>query len=256
MKWMNLLPLVILGIAVGCQGKSKTGYSLTGHEWELKHMTQMDTVISLPEELPTLLFTDTNTMFGSAGCNRFFGTYKLGEKEEIALRTGGVTMMYCPDMPFEDRYLKALNAVEIYTVKEKELQLMDRSRKLILTYGLTDTTKRLGVAKDEHGCNSAAGYTWSEVKGDCIRLFAEGVQMSNVQDTLSSLVAYIVFSTDSLKAEVFVPDTEKSDVLERRNLPGGGYTWNEESDDTWNVRQQDGKWVMEKRGEIMYAETR
>ena len=34
----------------------------------------------------------------------------------------------------------------------------------------------IGENKDEHGCLTAAGYTWSELRRDCIRIFENGVR--------------------------------------------------------------------------------
>ena len=40
----------------------------------------------------------------------------------------------------------------------------------------------VGSDKDEHGCIASAGYTWSEVQKDCIRLCEKGVSMNAVAD--------------------------------------------------------------------------
>lgn len=78
--------------------------------------------------------------------------------------------------------------------------------------------------------------------------------MISTTDKLSSAAAYIVFAQDSLQVEAFVPGDNQHPVLQRRNLPGGGYAWNQEDDDTYNVRQIDGNWVIEKRGKILYKQ--
>ena len=103
-------------------------------------------------------------------------------------------------------------------------------------------------------CNAAAGYTWSEVKQNCIRLFEDGVQLVSETDKSSSSAAYVVFAADSLKAEVYVPGHDNHPVLDRRTLPAGGYVWNQEDDDTYNVRRLDGKWVIEQRGKVLYKQ--
>lgn len=110
------------------------------------------------------------------------------------------------------------------------------------------------MANDAHGCNAAAGYTWSEVRKDCIRIFEEGVCMKAVAGQDSTLAAYVVFSADSLKAEVFAPGREDHPVLDRRTLPSGVHVWNQEDDDTYNVRRVDGRWTIERRGELLFAE--
>ena len=50
------------------------------------------------------------------------------------------------------------------------------------------------------------------------------------------------------------PATKKTEVLDRRDLPGGGHAWNVEDDDTKNVRQADGHWVIEQRGNTIYVQ--
>ena len=40
----------------------------------------------------------------------------------------------------------------------------------------------IGGDKDEHGCIASAGYTWSEVQKDCIRLWEKGVRLTSVKD--------------------------------------------------------------------------
>lgn len=254
MKWMML---ILLAVLAGCKGKNNLN-ELRAHEWELRSLRVNDTVVKNPVQLPTLVFTDSMAIYGSAGCNRFFGTYRAEEDGNLKVMPGGATMMFCPDMAFEDRYLKVLTEVEKYTVSDKELKLKDATGKLTLIYGPVDTTKQhlLGVAEDDHGCNAAAGYTWSEVRQNCIRLFEEGVQFMAVNGQDTTLATYVVFSTDSLKAEVFTPDMQHHPILERRILPKGGYTWNQEDDDTLNLRQQDGRWIIEQRGDIVYRQSR
>lgn len=254
---MKFMILAVVLAAFGCKSGEKAETTLTAQEWELKSITKNDTVVVNPQELPTLVFKDS-TVYGSAGCNRFFGTYKADAKGSLTIKTGGVTMMYCPDMSFEDRYLKALNEVSNYSIKAKELTLADAKKKLVLVYQPVDTTKKMiGVANDDHGCNAAAGYTWSEVRQNCVRLFEDGIRLNSVTDTASTSSAFVVFSADSTKAEVFLPENPSHPVLDRRELPNkGGYAWNQEDDDTLNVRELDGSWVIEQRGNLLYKQAK
>ena len=248
-KWMMFM---LLAFMVGCKSNDNSLTLLRNHEWQLKSMTAAGKTVNNPQQLPTLQFSDSTAVYGSAGCNRFFGTYTTGEKRMMTIKPGGVTMMYCPDMAFEDQYLKALPEVKSYDVTDRELILKGADENLRLIYVPVDTTKRIGVANDVHGCNAAAGYTWSEVRKNCVRLFEDGVKLTAAAGQDTTLAAYVVFAVDSLQAEVFLPNQEKHPVLDRRSLPQGGYAWNEESDDTVNVYQQNGTWVIEQRGEVLY----
>lgn len=112
--------------------------------------------------------------------------------------------------------------------------------------------KRVGDDKDAHGCIASAGYIWSEVQKDCIRLWEKGVRMEGVADKEKS--AYIVFAPDSLQVELFFSDDRPNDILDRRSLPAGGYAWNVEDDDTKNVRMENGKWTISQRGNLIYQQ--
>ena len=66
--------------------------------------------------------------------------------------------------------------------------------------------------------------------------------------------AFIVFSPDSTRAELFFSDKQPNEILERRSLPSGGYAWNVEDDDTKNVRLVDGLWTISQRGDLIYTQ--
>lgn len=252
MKTMKVMLWVVLVMTMGC--KSKEIAVLAGPEWELKGMTQGSEVIPVPAEAPTVSFTDSASVYGFAGCNRFFGQYTTEGKEAISLKLGGMTMMFCPEMPFEGQFTKALEKVTVYRVTPQELQLTDAEKTVTLVFAPKDTSKLIGVANDSHGCNAAAGFTWSEVQQRCVRLFESGVRMNSVTDTTATSSAFIVFSSDSSKVELFLPTKEVHSVLEKRTLPGDGFAWNVEDDDTMNVRKVDNKWVIEQRGNLLFSE--
>ena len=111
---------------------------------------------------------------------------------------------------------------------------------------------KVGDDKDAHGCIASAGYTWSEVLKDCIRLWEKGVRVEDVAD--KEKAAYIVFSPDSLQVELFFSDDRPNEILDRRSLPAGGYAWNVEDDDTKNVRLENDKWTISQRGKTIYSQ--
>lgn len=111
---------------------------------------------------------------------------------------------------------------------------------------------RLGADRDEHGCIGSAGYVWCEVQKDCIRLFEKGIRTEAIDD--SNVSAFIVFSPDSTRAELFFSNGQPNEILERRGLPSGGYAWNVEDDDTKNVRFEKGLWTISQRGNLIYSQ--
>lgn len=71
--------------------------------------------------------------------------------------------------------------------------------------------------KDEHGCLATAGYIWSKMNKECVKGYT-GIQLNpadkpeNEDETLS---AFVLFSEDLNKAEVFLPNDANSIVLTR-----------------------------------------
>lgn len=104
-------------------------------------------------------------------------------------------------------------------------------------------------------CNGEDGYVWSEMEQNCIRPFEVGIPMLKLKAEDSYHVAYVVFNADSTRVEIFLPEGEKTRILDRRALPKGGYAWNVEDDDTLNLRQVDGVWVIEQRDTVIYKNT-
>lgn len=110
----------------------------------------------------------------------------------------------------------------------------------------------IGGCRDDHGCLSSAGYTWSEVQKDCIRLFEKGIRMAATDGSHRS--AFIVFASDSACVELFFSDGIPNEILQRRRLPSGEYVWNVEDDDTKNIRFIDGVWTISQRDKLVFKQ--
>ncbi|KPH14941.1 hypothetical protein [Chryseobacterium sp. ERMR1:04] len=82
----------------------------------------------------------------------------------------------------------------------------------------------IGGGKDAHGCLTSAGYTYSQLKKDCIRTFEQKIKLSEVKpEGSSSSIAAVIFSKDMSKAEVFVHDAESNSIILKRL--GKGKAW-------------------------------
>ena len=62
----------------------------------------------------------------------------------------------------------------------------------------------VGNDRDQHGCKASAGYTWSEIKGECVRVWEVGSKLvyTPANDT-QEVTTFVVFSTDSTQLETF-----------------------------------------------------
>lgn len=86
-----------------------------------------------------------------------------------------------------------------------------------------DSVPELGIAieKDKNGCVKEAGYKWSILKDDCIRVVDEGFRLNPIND-LSNLEAsksaYVLLGEEKLKAEVFLEELPNSVYFTRKSM--------------------------------------
>lgn len=72
----------------------------------------------------------------------------------------------------------------------------------------------VGGDRDAHGCIGSAGYTYSQIKKDCVRVFEQKIKLTEVAPKGSSTsMAAVIFSKDKNKAEVFVKDTGAESMI-------------------------------------------
>nr|WP_199001033.1 hypothetical protein [Flavobacterium sp. ASV13] len=113
--------------------------------------------------------------------------------------------------------------------------------------GTKEETKKeiVGGDSDAHGCKASAGYTWSALKKECVRLFEIGTKLSHAEDGKTySTVAYVIFEGN--KAELFL-DTQKEPILLERKSEGDSWTKDDYQLIPWKG------YVLKKAGEIIYT---
>ncbi|MGL4506109.1 MAG: hypothetical protein ACRCUF_10280, partial [Aeromonas sobria] len=65
----------------------------------------------------------------------------------------------------------------------------------------------VGNDHDNHGCLASAGYQWSPLANQCVRLFEQGVRL-NPTDTSQTSSAFVLFNADQTLAELHLPSGE------------------------------------------------
>lgn len=75
----------------------------------------------------------------------------------------------------------------------------------------------LGGDRDVHGCIGSAGYTYSQLKNDCIKTFSQKIKLKEVNpDKSYTSMTAVIFSKNMKKAEIFIPDgMAKSIILDK-----------------------------------------
>ncbi|MBZ4034616.1 hypothetical protein K6T82_07545 [Flavobacterium sp. 17A] len=102
----------------------------------------------------------------------------------------------------------------------------------------------VGGDSDAHGCKASAGYTWSALKKECIRIF-EGTKLSHYDDGKTYTTAsYVIF--DGNKAELFLDTQKESIILERKSE---GDSW---VNGDWQLIPWKG-YVLKKGEKILYT---
>ena len=116
----------LLFAMTACGGSSQKELPLEGTTWKLAGMESIPaSAVDAEEDAFTLEFNAADTLVaGRTNCNRFFGKYELTGK---SLKMGplGMTRMACPDMQYEDSFVRMLDGVDSYEIKGSELKLLD-----------------------------------------------------------------------------------------------------------------------------------
>ncbi|SFC82662.1 hypothetical protein [Flavobacterium phragmitis] len=103
----------------------------------------------------------------------------------------------------------------------------------------------VGGDSDSHGCKASAGYTWSVLKKECIRVFENSTRLNHAEDGKTySTVSYVIF--DGNKAELFLDTQKESIILERKSE---GDSWKK---DNLELIPWKG-YVLKKDGKIIYT---
>ena len=108
--------------------KAPVASALPGTAWELDTFGSKDgTVSSLLSGTTISLSFDEDALSGSAGCNRYFGSYEVAD-DQIAISGIGSTKMHCGEagvMDQEQRYLAMLGEISRFEIVADSLTLFD-----------------------------------------------------------------------------------------------------------------------------------
>ena len=105
---------------------------------------------------------------------------------------------------------------------------------------------KAGTDKDTHGCIASAGYTYSQLKKECIRTFEQKIQLKEMA-TKGNYTAAVLFNKDQSKVEIFLKE-EKTSVILNRSSKG---IW---KNSTYTLTQDKG-FVLSKNKKAFYKST-
>lgn len=128
----------------------------------------------------------------------------------------------------------------------KQIIVFLSSMLILASCSTSRQTSLTGVDRDKHGCLPSAGYTWSEVRKDCIKVFETGIRLNNVANPNATASAFAVLAPDSSVAELFLPDSSEHPRLQKYS---GG--WKNKS---FELKRDDNKLLLYKKGKLVYQE--
>lgn len=143
MKKLFLI-LSVLTINISCSSKNiNTGNdsSLEKESYEnsrLYDIWGLKEINGEPLAINKAIVLELNTKLmnfqGNAGCNTISGVLKLEQNNAISLENTRSTRMACPNLSAEQIYLKTLDKVAFYEIKNLHLILLDENNQVLLDY--------------------------------------------------------------------------------------------------------------------------
>ena len=100
-------------------------------EWRVTSLPGIRLSVETGLRPPTLVIDGAEQkIYGSTGCNHFFGRGVAGKSNALSLDRSRMTRMACPDAvtALEDAYLSALRATTAYRIKGATLELLAGER--------------------------------------------------------------------------------------------------------------------------------
>ncbi|MGY3904503.1 hypothetical protein ACW5XF_18865 [Aeromonas lusitana] len=102
----------------------------------------------------------------------------------------------------------------------RTLTLMTAS--LLLAACSTPTQHLVGNDQDAHGCRASAGYQWSALTNQCVRLFEQAIRLQSLEASETGS-AFVLFNADQSQAELTLPRGEPIRLL--RQGEEGNWSW-------------------------------
>ena len=127
----RIVAAVTLLVAMTACGGAQKKAPLEGTLWKLSEMKGIPaTAVDAEADFFTLQFNAADTMVnGRTNCNRFFGRYAVKDAR-LSFDQVGMTRMACPDMAYEDAFVKMLDEVDRYAIEGSELKFYGDDRHL------------------------------------------------------------------------------------------------------------------------------
>lgn len=166
---------ISFGIQSCSSAKTIDKTQLSGY-WVLKTLNGTDAKTIFEGAIPSLEFNfDENQIYGSGGCNRYFGGFTLNEKNEFSAPQLGSTMMACFQNNAEPEFLQTLSSPNIVlSINENGMLQFNEGNKVLLQFEKGEEVKNNADVQAISVDNLIGTWTLKSFAGeDLTKLFAE-----------------------------------------------------------------------------------
>lgn len=119
---------------------------------------------------------------------------------------------------------------------------------LLLLVSCKHSSLLLGAKKTLDKCNGTAGYQWSSLKKECIRVFEQPLQLKSIEKEPMESICAVIFDEKKEKVELFLTNPI---ILKRIN--SNEYTGTFDSINYQFLRNS-GKWQLFFDGKVIFSE--
>lgn len=133
----------LLAVALsGCTADKDNSAQLTGRAWQAVQVRTAQGMVPAPSAIAPTSEFESGKISGSAGVNRYNGTYTTESGDKIAITVGQMTLMAGTPaaMALEQAFIEALKSARKYTVTETTLTLQDDSGETLVSYEVLKET--------------------------------------------------------------------------------------------------------------------
>jgi heat shock protein HslJ len=138
LKFTSLAISIVLLLAIGCKTVNNAGLEnlnevnkISG-SWIVTSIKGIDVNEEFKERKPQLnIDIAENKVAGYGGCNNYFGKISV-EGDSIKIGPLGATMMACPTMQAEYKYMKFLENADSYSVDDLRLTLILKGEPILI----------------------------------------------------------------------------------------------------------------------------
>ncbi len=120
------------------------------------------------------------------------------------------------------------------------------------THAVQQYDAPLGSITDEHGCKPSTGHVWSALRGECIRIWEEGIQLNSVSDT-AAYAAFLLLSPDSSRIEAFMAGTSGANpILYREGADADSWSSNSKFSGAYKAVRHGDTWTLMQGSTTLY----